>query len=93
MIVRGRLKSEQWSEFAEQMKRVRSQLFGLMNTSRQVGGDVQIGLLSDSIADFDDWRFLMYAEAVLDGISDRDAVQMFFGPMMVPHALDSEDVS
>ncbi len=93
MIVRGRLKSEQWSEFAEQMKRVRSQLFGLMNTSRQVSGDVQIGLLSDSIADFDDWRFLMYAEAVLDGISDRDAVQMFFGPMMVPHALDSEDVS
>lgn len=93
MIVFGRLKSDQWSEFAEQMKRVRSQLFGLMNTSRQVGGDVQIGLLSDSIADFDDWRRLMYSEAVLDGISDRDAFQMFYGPMVVPHALDSEDVS
>ena len=93
MIVFGRLKSDQWSEFAEQMKRVRSQLFGLMNTSRQVGGDVQIGLLSDSIADFDDWRRLMYSEAVLDGISDRDAFQMFYGPMVVPHVLDSEDVS
>jgi hypothetical protein len=35
----------------------------------------------------------MYSEAVLDGISDRDAFQMFYGPMVVPHVLDSEDVS
>lgn len=88
MAGQGRLKSEQWSEFAEQIKRVWSQLFGLMNTSREMGGAPQIHLLSGAVANLDEWKFLMYSLAKQDGVSDDEAFRMFFGVMVVPNTGD-----